>query len=296
MPSVLVIVDARNWAFDKIYHGLKKHCQKWSIDARYGNRVSNLRDHENYDLIFYLSDYQPQVVQRANVPQHKMLMGIRSQVLEKGLPFYSNQRLMASKVRAFLVANPFLEKQFQALHPKVYLAPGGTNTDVFTRHPVNQRATPVVGWAGSRDNFGAHYRGLSIVEEACQLAGMTFRPALREDKWRGEQEMRSYYQDEIDIYVDLSLGAGRQNGLVEAGACGCPLISTRVGVAEQLIVPGSNGMLVERNASELAEALKKCSKNLSAWGENAAQEVHKNWSWKQQATIFEGIFDVCVKR
>ncbi len=53
-----------------------------------------------------------------------------------------------------------------------------------------------------------------------------------------------YYQI-LDLYLVCSREEGGPKALLESMACGVPLISTRVGMAPELIVDGKNGYLVE---------------------------------------------------
>ncbi len=64
-----------------------------------------------------------------------------------------------------------------------------------------------------------------------------------------------FYQA-CDLFVLPSLTEGLSNALLEAMACGLPLVATRVGAAQELNPQGENGRLVTPgSADELAEAL-----------------------------------------
>jgi L-malate glycosyltransferase len=59
-----------------------------------------------------------------------------------------------------------------------------------------------------------------------------------------------------DIYVQPSLQEGLPNSVIEAMACGLPIVATKVSGNEDLVNHNSNGLLVEPgNANLLAEAL-----------------------------------------
>jgi len=49
----------------------------------------------------------------------------------------------------------------------------------------------------------------------------------------------------LDVFVVSSRWEGGPLTLLEAAAAGCPLVSTRVGFADEVIVPGRTGFLVE---------------------------------------------------
>ena len=70
-------------------------------------------------------------------------------------------------------------------------------------------------------------------------------------------DLLSYYLA-VDALVLPSHTEGMSNVILEAMACGLPVIATRVGAASELITDGSNGLLVNVGASsELARVLKR---------------------------------------
>lgn len=61
-----------------------------------------------------------------------------------------------------------------------------------------------------------------------------------------------------DIFVQASRSEGFSNVLIEAIDAGLPCVTTRVGVAEQVVRPGENGLLVERcDAAALTAAIRQ---------------------------------------
>lgn len=70
------------------------------------------------------------------------------------------------------------------------------------------------------------------------------------------EDTLAYYQ-RADIFVLPSLNEGMSNAMLEALACGLPMVTTRTGGAEELVIDGDNGFLVEqRDAQDLARALR----------------------------------------
>ena len=100
-----------------------------------------------------------------------------------------------------------------------------------------------------------------------------------------------YFHDEIDVYVDMSTAAGRQNGLLEAAACGVPLIASDAGTAAQLIEDGVSGIMCPRDVDSLAQSLQKvASTSAPVCTKEMREKVEKLWSWEAQSSIFEKMF------
>ena len=286
----MVVADVPNWAFGKICKAIKKYCKDWDVHFYYMNwdrkQKYDLSHHKKFDLIFYLCDWYPERLESYRVPKEKIILAVRSDVNNL---FYTSNKLREC-ASALAVANKNLYERFKHLHPEVKVCPGGVDVRLFRPKDAFSHNEPlVVGWAGSKEN--PSLRGLSFIEKACNKVGYIYNPAYREDKWRTEEEMVKYYQDEIDIYVDMSNSAGRQNGLIEAGSCGIPLISTRVGIAAQLIKDGVNGYLVDRDVDSLSNALLQIRSNLEKFRKGMRRTILQSWSWESQIKLFQDLFN-----
>ncbi|WP_353827036.1 glycosyltransferase family 4 protein [Agromyces sp. SYSU T0242] len=74
--------------------------------------------------------------------------------------------------------------------------------------------------------------------------------------------------------------------VLEALACGVPVISTRVGFAPDIVVDGENGFLVERDASAVGARLAELSAEpLDAWRERARRTAEQH-SWREVASRY----------
>jgi len=295
---ILVIVDQLDWAFDHNAEALQKHCHEWQVDIIYGkadNYQSCFNNHNKYDLVLFLPDFRTDVIMRSPVPKEKFLVAIRSDVLKRGISFYQDQETMQKRVGALLVSNSHLFEKFYQLHPVVRFAPGGVDIHTFVPFWRESHKPPIVGWAGSKDNFGKNQRGLDMIERACEHIGYLFHPAYREEKWRTISEMVKYYQYEIDIYCDMDLRAGRQNGLLEAASCGKACISTpQAGISGSLIQSRQNGLLVHYNMDSLISSMELVVDDIEKYGRTIREDVERKWSWEAQTGIFENIFNEMI--
>lgn len=294
MKKVLVIADCKGWAFDKIYRGIKKNVTDWQVDVHYTDK-SHLIPHQPYHVVLYLPDHIPSLIFSNRIPKHKLIWAIRWGVTINE-PIYNNKDALTGAASILAASNNVVADRFRNYHPNIWVAPGGVDTDTFYFAKQVPLHNPIrVGWAGSTGK-GKDYRGVRIIEEACKQLGYIWNPAIKEKRKRNEQEMVKYYHDEIDIYVELSKDAGRQNGLVEAGSCGLPCITSDVGIASQLIRQGENGFICDRTVESLKPCLEKYRDPALAnhCGKWLRRDIEKQWSWKKQAVIFRDMFESLI--
>ena len=99
--------------------------------------------------------------------------------------------------------------------------------------------------------------------------------------WLSREQLVTVYQAS-DIFVFPTLDEGMPNAVLEAMACGLPIIATNVAGNEDLIKPGENGFLFEMNN------LKKLHEDLSSllnsrrqidWFGIHSREIAKMWNW-----------------
>lgn len=102
---------------------------------------------------------------------------------------------------------------------------------------------------------------------------------------RNYREIPRYY-NALDLYLVTSRAEGGPKAILESMATGVPLVSTRVGMAPDIVKDGDNGLLVEVEDEEtLAEKAAKCIKDkhlVEQLVSNALNTV-KNYSWQDIA-------------
>jgi hypothetical protein len=139
---------------------------------------------------------------------------------------------LEAMARAVFVNNERLLRIFAPqLGPPVFYTPNGVDTRFFRPAAAARPPGPLrVGWAGSLGNQTAEQRGVHefIAPAVAAVPGMELRLAVREEKWRGLEEMLDFYHG-LDVYVCASKSEGTPNPCLEAAACGLPIVTTRVG-------------------------------------------------------------------
>jgi len=289
MAKVLVVSDVDWWVFHKIYRNIKKYASSYEVDVC--NACYEPINHQGYDIILFLCDYMPELIARFKIPKEKIIFAIR-QERKMDHPFYNDPANLQNAAQIVAASNENILLRYGKVHPNVKLAPGGVNTEKFYYRQWTPSDPVTVGWAGSVHQWGEEFRGLPIIREACHRLNFDFEFALGDHKHRRtEDEMVDYYHDRIDIYVEMSQSAGRQNGLVEAGACGLPVISAPVGIAEDLIKHGHNGFISARNVDDLCKNLNQAVAWANTVGFNMRQTIEKDWSWRRHVKYFEVLFE-----
>lgn len=163
----------------------------------------------------------------------------------------------------------------------------------------------IIGWVGNskwasdlqEDFKGLHTILKPVIEELC-VEGWRIRPyfADRQERFIPHMEMPDYYS-KIDIYVCPSKIEGTPNPVLEAMACGVPVVSTDVGIVPQAFGPlQKRYILEERSRSALKAKLIELLGNPSMLKELSRENLIsiKDWSWENKARKFGDFFDSLV--
>jgi glycosyltransferase involved in cell wall biosynthesis len=151
----------------------------------------------------------------------------------------------------------------------------------------------VVGVAGNANSPCA--KGLDIVADACERADARYVSAVQDfDRGHLSKERMPAYYSGLDVYCVMSATEGLNNTILEAGAMGIPVVTTRAGAAPEIIEDGVNGILVERNRDALVDALKQLQGD-PQWrrqlGARLRETVLANWTWGTRIEDFRNMFD-----
>lgn len=104
---------------------------------------------------------------------------------------------------------------------------------------------------------------------------------------------------DLDVFVMPSLKEGLGLALMEAMACGLPVVGTAVGGIKNLIQDGKNGLLVNpADPLELAKAILALLRDPSksdSLGKNAGNFIKENFSKEEMVLKTERMYSECVK-
>ncbi len=179
------------------------------------------------------------------------------------------------------VANRRIAAELAPLHSlPVFVTEDGVDTQLFKpgRFPWRFSA----GWAGdSRAGASHDLKGVGIIREGCRKAGIRLDVCDAAEGGLRYEAMPRWHRRQ-SVYVCASSAEGTPNPVLEAMACGRPVISTMVGLVPDLIRDGENGWLIERSGDAIAQAL-DCARraDLVAMGTAARATAEKHdWSLK----------------
>lgn len=296
--KVLLLTDKRNWA----YHSIAKSLVKYNKDT--GLKISVLhiktdvakikKVYHKYDRILVMGW---QCYERVDfIPPHKCLIGLHShhswdkrQTMpdESVDPPRKFVKFLSSFEGVNAVSRRLYELFKKAGVERITYTPNGADIELFTSRtpPKRTGASMVAGYSGSQ---GHDWRkGTSeFIIPSCKKAGVKYKLAMpQSDGYLSLEEMPKFYNS-IDCYVCASSSEGFSLSVLEAAACGRPIITTRVGGMDELIVDGQNGFFVDRTVKDISSKLnilKNDQDMLRAMGQSMRDYVVKNLSWEKQS-------------
>lgn len=279
---VLVIADVPGWAWAKKAEQLRRHLggpdSEFCVDVAF---TTNEAPVEGYDL--YHTFEFPQTTQ---LPVGwRKTTGITAHVWQTW-----NARHGANTVRGWAstaVAVHANSRMLQAeigehLKRTIHYVPNGVDEGFYRPLRAKPFGKLAVGWVGKPNPR----KGRAIVEEACARAGVEFRPVERNYKNAlSPEEMREFYQG-LHVLAVASDMDGTPNPALEAAACGCAVVSTRIGNMPEMVRDGENGHLVERDVGAMAAVLRQLAGDVRRtvlMGEAARETVLADWTWAMMA-------------
>ena len=164
----------------------------------------------------------------------------------------------------------------------------------------------VIGWVGNSKWGGDFlddpkgYRSLLVPAiEQLQAEGhqIILEPADRQNGFIPHHQMSEYYA-KIDILACTSLIEGTPNPILEAMACGVPVITTDVGIVPQLFGPRQKDFILpERSIAALKDAILRILKSPALLVELSEENLKsiEPWDWRLRVRKFDQFFEKVLK-
>lgn len=286
--NVLLVPDHPGWAFDhraKDLLALRMNTIRFTI--KYPSEI-RINDHNQYDLIYPMSLSIARRLNEKGIPLDRMATGITSlRVFEKQMinkhTFKPEFIQFVKKLRGINAWSDEIVKIFKP-HCTIYKTRIGINEQEFK--PVYKKrnhATFTVGWVGRIDGSNnRELKGYDIVLTA--LKGLEVKLDIRtfKENYVSREQMVGFYQG-LDCYICSSRSEGLPNPVLEAAACGVPIITTKVGIIPELICHKKNGIIVPRTSEAIRNQvihLMKHREERLLLGKNIAKTIRNNWTWE----------------
>lgn len=295
-PKVLLITDVYGWTLHQIALQLKMRLSyKYNITIVTTDELVHT-DANKFDVVYLLGAYTGKPL-TFKLPVEKTILGIRADYYlpddETSIRDFCDKKLK-SRGKYFTLTNHWQFEKLRGFVDNLSVISDGVDLDIFNyKKLINKRINNlrlVVGYAGSSIGL----KGIPMIQEACKSINAIFHSTLR--KADGThltiKEMPFTFYNKLDVYVCMSSSEGFCLPILEAGALQIPVVSTRVGIARELIKHGENGFLIDRNPTDLAKHLKLLeNKELRIkFGENLQKEVATNWGWNSVIDKFDDLF------
>lgn len=300
-PEILIIADVPGWALDRTAENvINRLSNRFKFKKAFNSQAVDAVKKNDYDLLYitYWCQFQDASINlKITSPA---ISGIRSHFKwdkGKGLP---PSEEMLNHINAFKTVNVpsrILYDIFKDKHPALFYTPHGVDQNIFVpskNHFTSPAGELVIGWTGSKNNHPGK-RGLDdlLMPALKNLKGVKFKTAAREDKWRTQEEMVSFYQG-LDAYICTSRTEGGPHPLLEASSCGIPIISTKVGIAPDLIENNKNGILINRSINSIIKAVTTLRDNPELrrnMATKAREVIEHSWTWNMQAQNYIPFFN-----
>ena len=294
MPSVRIIYDVDGWAYHHRVKALMRYApsdftvsatalrgigSRRNMDAVMGSEPSDLFLVMVYSAIGPIRDE----LQRRNWNSRLVL------AWSNGWPYRAWECCESYQLSDHMIVNNFGAWNGLGRLPRTSMIPNGVDLTTFrVMSPLNTRSPKVI-WVGSvyhRQTKSYDSLLLPLRETlhqcgiACELMLVdSFNPAKR-----SPEQMAEWY-NQGTVYVCASKTEGTPNTALEAAACGCTVVTTRVGNMEQLIQHDINGMLVESNFESLLKGIREANERYLSLAEKM-QESISAWDWSERAQVY----------
>ena len=300
---VLLIADVEGWAYDIIAKSIANRFRKYIAEIVYFRDLIDRKvtvNTEEYDVVFAFFWYDMFLRGHllGKLDSTKICVDVQSH------NSWLKRNIKLSEVENILeqfTAVGFSSKKLMSKFPKLkerFYTPSGYD-------PIRFRPTPIppfegrlkLCWAGDPESShhgdvkGYYEYILPAIERVSDVELIT---ASKQNRIPHNQ-MGSFYS-KGHVYLNFSSSEGTPMPLLESMACGRAVITTNVGISEEVVDSG-NGWVVPRNIEDLVIAIEDCKNRLSElqdMGVRAFKSVESrtdDWSAMYYEELFDAVYE-----
>jgi len=331
-PRVALVVDIEHWAFYNIATQVERHLgSQFDFDiipaAEIGNDLRLMLMMKDYDLTHFFWRGAIHVLKSSYLKKQIQSIGFSPDEIYKrcildrpvttsvydhlflGDDEIKSHAHIFQDVLGYTVSSERLRRIYASISD--YPAPSlvitdGVDLDRF--YPTKNKAFHadpaqplVVGWAGNSawsakiEDFKGFQTLLRPALEELSAEGIPVKGyfADRQIRMIPHHEMPDYYS-KIDVFVCSSKIEGTPNPVLEAMACGVPIISTDVGIVPEAFGPKQQEFILrERSKDCLKDAIRHLHRNRSLLQHLSEENLSsiQSWAWPVKARLFGPFFE-----
>ena len=174
--------------------------------------------------------------------------------------------------------------------------PNGLNLNKWLPRQIRNSSRQLIK-AGFCGNVSAEankeHKGFQLVQDACNGANVELLTALYGNRIMDNSRMMVEFYHNIDVLIHPSISEGCSNAVMEALACGIPVITTRqCGYHGERLTEHMNVLFCERDAQSIVDRLEEIKTDVNlrlSIGNGAREFAEKNHDLKVMAHKFKEI-------
>ncbi len=336
-PKLAFIIDTTGWALHNIAKNLKEQLEDYYDitiipgDIFEGNMIKLFILCKEYDLIHFFWRGYLSLIDREEMDKYIQTLGmsknefIQEYIINKNITMTICDHLYLNKTeywrtieifkycKNYFVTSQILEEIYinQKDLPNPYgVLQDGVNLDLFKPENLERFNNPdeiIIGWVGNSK--------FNDLENDDDLKGVKniIKPAINELVQEGYKikmhladrneglipisKMPEYYNS-INLYVCASKTEGTPDPILEAMACGVPIVSTNVGIVNEALGDLQRKYILnERSKEELKNKIVEIINNKNILRELSKENLEriKNYSWENISKKYRNFFEDNMK-
>ena len=307
--KILFVSDVKGWAFDITYQGIKKYIDcdlKYTSDnPKFQN--SNITEYDRVHFFNWLGGQAQAGILNvsAGICQHNW-----------EIKWADIAPKYIGRFKKVVAISREIEEKIIKINPNTTYIPNAVDPDLFK--PVKNEGEFTVGWVSQKTSGGFGEEKTREGRKRWDIKGyqLLLKPLMHRMKGKVKfkicandytnaiphEQMPQWYAD-IDVLLCTSLYEGGPFSVLEAAACGKPVISTNVGIVPELIKHGRNGFLCGKALShkDIPDVLNKMEKYIldlennpeiiDIMGRHNRIEIEQKWTWQKIVLLWKQFFE-----
>jgi glycosyltransferase involved in cell wall biosynthesis len=253
--KILSIEFTDTWSWSLVFKSIQKN-SKIDFKRTFHYNKKNTINTKGYDVVLcqnvtLLKKFQDRLKTVCRMGGNQNFDGV------KNLKPLLNEM---AKCYCLVATNKKLYDIAKSVNDKVYLIPNGIDLKEWSKlKSRNKKSKFTVGFCGNISSPQYRdYKGFDYVKKACKELGVELKTALYKDKQIPHDKMREQFYSQIDCIVHPTKGEGCSNTLMEACACGVPVITTQLaGYHGEVMKDGKDVLFCKRTANNVKKQIEK---------------------------------------